>query len=340
MGLETRMESDPAVQYLRDVVYLPYGCKYGSAGLYDYQRKLITSSVYSRGPDVNPTFPGLGMQISYNDVLEYAPEEIYVYIGAMHQHYGHFLLSTLSRFWNEDLFRGKVKIVCSCDGSLADLLAKEHVVKILHALNISQDRFVMFDRPMKLRTVILPVASFEERNYVHRTFGRLGNRLGRALAGASKDDRSSRPAYFSKSKLKHGVRAIANEVDLEALLEARGVDIVHPQEYAFEDQIRLWDRYDKVITFMASSLHTTIFRPRCRLIGLLYYEHLDTSYTLVDWVNKNDAQYFRFEDGEFIDEGPSPLLQQGEGFHSSMRLVDPGRVADQLLEEIYGAKSI
>lgn len=334
VGNMTCIEDDPDILTLRNCIYNPLP-DLGAPGLYDCGRKLILASCYSRGPDPGSVVPNIQLERRWEDVATWAEDERFIFLGLFHHHYGHFLLSTLSRLWAiRDL--PSYPILCF-SADLAAEFTKPYVRDLLRALGIGADRFVTFAEPTKLGQVVLPCRSFEEQNFAHRTFARMCNRIGdRLVPQAVPEVGNARPLFLSKKGLRSGIRMIVNESDICEHLEKRGVEIALPEQLSFSEQIALWRGSRPVVSFSGSALHTSVFSPSSTLVSIGYDPSLNSSFPLCDWANGSRAAYFHVDASALENLGPQDL-SKGEGAHCAMRARDPGAVADAVMRAIDAA---
>ena len=97
------LRAHPATEIHREVIYCPVSDQVPfyddpTWGMYDGDGNIIKSAAHRRGYDNQM----LG-QSEHRDIselkLQRAPPGRYMYGGLMYDHFGHFLLSTFSRFW-------------------------------------------------------------------------------------------------------------------------------------------------------------------------------------------------------------------------------------------------
>lgn len=332
-GNRTFIEDEPGVVRLLDHVFNPIP-SLGYPGIYDYGRKLVHQSGYSRGPNPAEVLPSLQPNFFYDDVTEWADDPSYFYLGQLHPHFGHFLLSTFSRLWNIHDFPG-LKILYLSSTSLTESI-KPFMRVLFDALEIDEARFVTFSHPVKVREIILPYASFEEQNFAHRTFATfcnaVGDRLTKSLAPRAPTDK---PVYLSKQRIQHGVRRIINESEICEQLEKQGFDIEFPEELAFVDQVALWRSRRLITSFSASALHTSIFAQRPRLVCFNYDDHINSSFALCDRANGTTSDYFHFEHDAFDDLGPSlNFVAERQGMSSELCARNPQAIADNIIRSV------
>ena len=334
LGNVTCIDSDPRVLHLKDHVYCPHGTPGCVPALYDHGRKLVHQSFYSRGPIPSEVVPTCSMSLPYNDVTEYADDETYIFLGEIHDHFGHFLLSTLSRLWQIRSMPSNVKIIMNAGA--AERVRRKHVKSLLEAFGVGIDRLWAPDRPMRLRNVILPCACLEERNFVHKCFGKLYNRAGDYITRTTNFDLPGNgPIYLSKSKMVAGVRKIMNEETIENRLVSAGYAVVYPETLPLEQQVAVWRLGRPVVAFNGSSLHTSALSSHAHMISFGWDRVLDSSFALCDWANESRSDYFYFEDGTLHDLGPSPGHNPGiNGISSRIQIEDPIGAAEAILRAV------
>ena len=330
IGNTVYVKSDPSLIVIDDAVCIPLPNELSYPGIYDFGRKLITQSVYFRGPDVREVAPPIAMLHDYNSIQAYAEDDEYIYIGHIHDHYGHFILSTVSRLWHKIFLETDLKIIYSSTTNFEDQLNKPIVSAVLDATGISRDRFVRFDEPKKLRKVYIPAPAFEESNFAHQVMSDFCNGIGEKIASHYISHTQNVPLFLSKAKLKTGVRKIINEQEIVYELERLGIEVAYPEELNIGEQIALWYNRKNIVAFSGSALHTSLFAPGNRVVSLNYDKHINSSFLLCDTINRSDASYYYFGDGAIQHLGPSSVRNHDIGFSSEELATDPIMLARQI----------
>ncbi len=327
-GEETLVEQDPAILSLPDVIYVPVNYAKSQWGIYDHGGRLVPSCCYFRGPHSGAMGHELMMPLRHGDVVAHAPERLYVYGGFIHGHYGHFILSTLSRYWNvvEDR-RDDLRILYHSNEDIAASFQRPFIADLFGAMGLGLDNFVCFDEPTRISRLVVPCPSFEETGFAHRAFARLGRALGDILTGGDVQDRSETPIYMSKARLAHGIGHLVNEEEFSDVLSRHGVEVVHPEELDLARQIALFRSRPLIAALTGSALHTSIFAPGRTMVGLSYGDTLYSSYTMIDRIGDHRSFYF-------YPHGEIELLPRSAQFHLDYRLTDVRRTAEQFLRLI------
>jgi len=326
-GGTTVVDAMPRFDLFHDVLYVPTECGAAEQGCYDRSRKLITASAVFRGiPEIHPVH---GQYVTALDPLDhpFAPAgPLYVFLGAVSTHYGHFLVATLSRLW---FLRDKpvpphLKLLYCDMLTPAQLFEHAFMRDMFGLLGLTEQNFVRFDRPMRLHQVGIPAPSFEENNIAHRAFAGFCNEIGNRIESRTPLVRQPRPAYLSKSNVTRGVSRLVNEDLFCKQLEACGIDIVFPETLSFPAQAMMFRERPVILGTIGSALHTGIFSPRNRLIGLSYGGEVWSNQILFDRANDNDALYLHPQHD--LDH-----LGRDGHFHNNFQLRDPHRTADEFV---------
>ncbi|ACK84661.1 hypothetical protein Mchl_3849 [Methylorubrum extorquens CM4] len=290
-------------------------------GLYDYGGKLIVAGSYFFGPTPS-VFEGHFHTSIDRAAVRRAPDDDYVYIGWIHEHFGHFLLSTLSRLWGRLSER---MIVYSGQHEIDYYFKKSHIGSIFSALGLKPSQFIWLQEDFCFPRISVPSPAFEERNFAFRRFADLCNGLGAVIGRETAHEYQGKPIFLSKARLTSGVRKYLNEGDLNEALEVRGFKIIYPEQLGFPEQVSLWRNNKYITAFSGSALHTSIFAPGSYIAHITEGVVLDTSYALCDGINKSRAQYFRLQEEDVVDRGG-----ETPGFSYTSRLANPTRIAEAL----------
>ena len=328
VGGTTLVESPPAILTLHDVIYVPLHHPGSQPGIFDHGQKLVLQSWYFRGARSLAT--GRDLSTPYTpSMVETAPDDCYIYGGWLHDHFGHFLLSSLSRYWSTlPADNPSLKILFHSDRDMEWWFARPWFAAMMGGLGLAKERFVRFEGPVRLRRLLLPAPAFEEESFVHRGFATSCNALGRTLAGGLGALRDNTPVFLSKRHLRSGVQKLDNEDAIADALEHHGVEIICPETLSLQEQVALWYARPFIVSFVSSAVHTSIFAPACSPVVVSYGPGVMSNYALVDRANRNTALYLHPPDGTMETLGPR------DGFNMVHRARDPVAIADQLLRAL------
>ena len=309
------VEREPGLAW-HDAVFVP-----NVWNLFDHGRRMITDSAYFRGPNPDCIHGRMSLGADWSVEIEHAPEDDYYFIGPIHAHYGHFLLSTFSRLWALRRFGGRrMKLLTY---ALPDLEKHPYIEVLLQSVGYSIEDCVTFTRPTLVRSVLVAAPSLEETNFVHEEYSRLCQRAAENLLLGSTSVRSDTPMYLAKYALTRGVAQLDNEAVVAEALSRRGVDVVFPEQLTLPEQIRLFSDRRCIAGLLGSAFHTASFVRERRLMMLAYDRRIYTNQMLVDKAGRHDALYVY----------PSRGLAERkvDNFHVVYSLRDPEAVAEAFL---------
>ena len=265
---------------------LPHNLRYGSGSLILTQAdEMLAESLMFRivVPErLTPLSPGLWQGSLPKSRLH--EDKPHVLLDLCSAHFGHTLLDTPARLWalentgllpaqplNFVAFRvqGLGKAPARWPGFLHDILS---------ALDIDPAKIWFPDRAVQFQSLYIPrrVSPFGPGGIgapYFRTMRRIGDRIvQKSAAGPDHPPRPDR-IYLSRRRLRSDPRRILDdgEVRLEALFASRGFAIVHPQDHALADQIRMIRAARLVAGTVGSQLHLSVFcdRPDVRLFRIV-----------------------------------------------------------------------
>lgn len=321
-GRSVIVDGDPGVQVYSDVLYVPVG--HGSpAGLYDRGRALISSGAhFATWPEQRPAIEEYFTEDEPALAREAPDDFIYFYGHHITHHFGHFLFSILARLWALPYGRpSRFKILVLHMPSKATM--EGFAGQILSAVGISEQDLICFDRPTRLKSVIVPSPAFRENNIAYSAYHSLCQAIGNNLVPRSGLIPNEKPIFLSKAKLKTGLHTFDNESEVLDVLEQRGVDIIYPETLSIEQQIRLFRERRFVLGVMGSAFHMCIFgNPSC-MIGLSQRSSITSNQVILDRLCGNKSLYVYSDQIHHVG--------RTDKFDNIYHIDDPRGVADGLL---------
>ncbi|MBS0984561.1 glycosyltransferase 61 family protein [Gluconobacter cerinus] len=284
--------------------------------LYDAQRNFITASGYMRGERRDGT--NKIVELSHRNVtanpltLHRFDQKKYVWIGHIHGHFGHFLLSTTSRMW---FIRNNPKndftFVGVCDEGFFE---KNSPLKdFMTSVGITSDNFLNIRKPSVFSELHVPEPAFVESGLCYREWGAFMGFASERIRGSSKDEASSNPVYITKHRLTEGVRTLVGEDELCERLEGRGFSIVSPENLTLQEQAHFWQRHPTYVSFRGSALHGAAFTTGKNIVSLHSNSDAQESQYLVDKACENRGIYINAS--EFMSNCQPPT-----GFGSASKI--------------------
>ncbi|MGN7124970.1 glycosyltransferase family 61 protein [Methylorubrum thiocyanatum] len=323
-GTVNLRHGDPATRTAFDVIYTPFR-RNERWGIFDERKKAIEACIDYREPHYQlmyqaPIYPDGIVNIPW------APHERYIYGGRFNPHYGHYLVESLPRLWRlaREGLAGR-KIIMHGEGDLTWWFSYDHVRTAWGGLGLSQDDFVHFDHPVKIRELTIPLPSLQQQTYAHPVYGELCRKIGQSIIEVdSARARNTTPVFLSKTKLSGGVNIIVGEDIVEEKLAAEGVDIVHPQDLSLQEQIALFSDRETIVGTAGSAFHTSVFSSRpSRQIALSPIHSINANYVLFDKLALTETEQY-YQVGSYDIGGD-------ERFLTRRKLADPEVAAADLI---------
>jgi capsular polysaccharide biosynthesis protein len=315
----------PGMRVVENAHYLPF-VQDGAWGVFDAGRRIVAESVDYLGPERRVQNQLTDWPQDLSGPIEDAPEEHYLYLGQLNPHYGHFIVSTLARFWPLIEASERPRLLCHGYFGGHDFLAsRPFVADILGRLGLDLQDLTVFDRPVRIRRLTVAAPALLEMAVAHPVMADLGNAVGRTSLDGVTVDAETRPVYLSKARLADFVQRIENEDAMAEVLDRAGVDVVHPETLTFDEQVRLLARRRTIIAGLGSALHTALFAPPGRSMFVLSQEaEVNATYLLVDALKGNRSRYYHPQNLTYVQGSQRRLTY----------LENPERVAEELLFRI------
>lgn len=177
----------------------------------------------------------------------------WMFLGPLFGHFGHFLVESICRIWAFGPLKDKI------DGVIYVPKFQnrpDHVANVyrpfLQALGVTAP-MVNLEDPTRVERLFVPAQGFgmfqmiegapEYRDFV------------RAHAGKGIEPKGAEKIYISRSALPAIRGSVLGEKRLEALLEAEGYEVFHPQKHPHDAQIAAYRAARQIIGVDCSPLH-------------------------------------------------------------------------------------
>jgi capsular polysaccharide biosynthesis protein len=231
-----------------------------TGGVYDESGHLVDNSLRQDKEHLGvQAFPQLSPSMINDIKVQHVLKGRYLYLGFYTEHYGHFLLETLSRLWayTENKYDGVVfnefVIPRQTQGisSFSQLFFAPFGIKAssVSIVNVTT-QFEWLDVPNP-QFFILNKADID---YID-TYRKISD-----FYIPSKKDESLR-IYVSRSKLLKRKRKVLNEAAIEKVFISHGFIVIHPQELSFLEQLALLSNTHVLAGMEGSGLHNCVFMP-------------------------------------------------------------------------------
>ena len=220
--------------------------------------------------------------------------------------YGHMLLEALPQLWGYR--EAGVKTVAT------SVPRDRTCLMLMEALGVAADDVRTISGAVEAAEVMVATPPVMLRDYVHPEAREMFARLGR-LAQRS-DAPTPERLYVSRSRTKR--RVLVNEAEIEAIFEAAGFVVYHPQEHPIEDQIRTFSKARLIAGSGGSSLHTAVFSTQLEKLLILCSPEW---FTLIDLLLHQEEGRLAMLFGTMVPGGSRRGEPAGRGW-----AIDPHRV--------------
>ncbi len=221
-----------------------------------------------------------------------------LYMGIIFSHFSHFLIESVAQWWalTEELPGIEGYLFHISDRAY---LERPYVKAVLEAAGINRDNMVIFDKPTRLRRVVVPQTSCQIHSHIYTKYRDLFNRLALAL-GAAEATPSDQPVYLSRARDTHGVRRYLGEEEIESFLAQRGVRIAYPGQMPFHEQVKLINSHKRIIGFQGGQMLNIAFALQPKEVVYLTDNRVWGSALLVDRCFDHTTTYVKVSDTENV----------------------------------------
>lgn len=318
-------ENDPHVDTCRDVLYIPripghYDSHYG---IYDPYGRMIQSAGPRRGWPNYALGQSESSCISPSPGYPLSPEPFYYYGGNIVPHYGHFITETLPRYWCGRQVYAGLKILVHAEKTLDLLFAIPWLAEFFSFLGLKRDDFVVFERPTRVKALMIAGTSFEENHFAHRAFAKFCNNIGQEFG---EDLGEGKAIYLSRAEFNSQMRHIEGEREVVSYLAREGLTVIAPETLRVRQQIRLFSEHRPTVGFVGSAFHNDIFCECPAGIAMTCDGLVSSNFALMDRGNNARIRY--------VTAPGITLVRRDPGQPAFYRLDDPAHTARGLIDLI------
>jgi ubiquinone/menaquinone biosynthesis C-methylase UbiE/capsular polysaccharide biosynthesis protein len=233
----------------------------------------------------------------------------YIYLGILRNHFGHFLLETLSHAWYILRDNPDSKVIFLQYENLGVLPSFARYAFDLIGLN--PERIVLLTRTSIVERLIFPDSEFEIRWKARASYAEIFRELFERSSRAYPVENTPKHLYLTRRRLKPESltsvsKIIVNEQAVETLFADRGYTIIAPETLPFHQQIALVGGAREIGGLKGSALHLSLFcqDPNARLIQIGREQLMNQS--LIDGLKDMESHHIfcdfsRTDTGSVVD---------------------------------------
>lgn len=192
-------------------------------------------------------------------------EELVFFGGRLNDHFGHFLLESLSRLWAYEAFRQfDPYLFFYTPWGMPNYLEKNnYIYQVLSGFNIPHHKIIFTDHPIRLRKVVIPCQKYGRHSDIKNPepifldfIKKFQFQQVQPLGFENADK-----VYVSRSKLGANQGKMIGESLFEEYLISEGYKIFYPEKFTFFEQLTVYQNAKKIIFSGGSAGHACLLLP-------------------------------------------------------------------------------
>ncbi|EHH68835.1 glycosyltransferase 61 family protein [Gluconobacter morbifer] len=243
-----------------------------------------------------------------------------IWIGHIPNHFGHFVLSLVSRLWCVDSFPNNMTIAY-CGESIEYISKLSYVVDLFELIGVSIDRLLRVNDGDILSSVYIPNQAIIENYSSNKAI----NNFFEKFSKYNSEFISEEFVYVSKSNQSSGVFGIENEKDLENALVKKGLKVICFENLSIVEQLETWGKYKNFIGFSSSAFHLGSLLNDKNFIIINRDKSLSSNHYILD-IFSNNRCFHLFSD--LIES------KENKDFNLYCRITDVEELAENFIDAI------
>ncbi len=236
---------------------------WGNGGILDSNHQFIESSgSYSRGGLFSwgekstiekEIYVGNGYSIA-NQEYNYLNEDI-VYLGFIHNHWGHFIIDHSVKLW----YISK----CDVNQKYAFIIRKDEKIQLhdniwrfFELLGLAREQILFINKITKVKKVTIPDSSYISNDFYTNEYIQIFDKV---IENAKKTYKTYDKIFFSRKRFSKANQTEIGEFELSELFENNNYKVIYPEELALDEQIYLIRNAKEIVAISGSLTHNMIF---------------------------------------------------------------------------------
>ena len=200
----------------------------------------------------------------------------------MFDHFGHFLIESVSRLWYIVKNRESFYPIVFIKEKTKELSSQ--IIEFFKLLGVEKKRLVFIDKPTQFTKIIVPCQSGVFSGYYSDFF-----MLPYQAISAKIEAKNNNKIYLSRSKFK-GTFSIIGEDKLEKSFKENGFKVVYPERLSLREQIAYIKGAKEIASVMGTATHLSLFAQKGtknivleRSEDIIYEQILINQAAKLDW---------------------------------------------------------
>ena len=268
----------------------------GRGGVLDQEKRFIPlSGIYSGGNRItilddkvaNPeTYMGEGYDFDSSLVTDVIRDEA-VYLGFIHNHWGHFLIDFSTRLWFVKEISDKAKLVFIVKkGQEFSLIP--NIKRFLELYGIDHNRIIFVNKITKFDKLIIPEPSYQSNTYYSEAY----LRMFECVANNAKYSSTYKNVYFSRGVFKKALTTEFGGDLIDSVFEKAGFVKIYPEKSSLDEQIGLIRGADIIAGVSGTVTHNMLFAREGQKINIINKTYImNTMQSDINIMKQLDATY-------------------------------------------------
>lgn len=210
----------------------------------------------------------------------------YIWLGHIPDHFGHFILSLISRLWAIYSYPNNFRLAY-CGKNFEEILKTRYICDIFEIIGLDINRMIKINDGDILEYTYVPQQAFIENYCSNKIISQLCDKFSKYNNVHNENDF----VYISRGNITSGTFGIENEKDLELCLIKKGIKVINIEKLSIEEQLNTWGRYSNFIGFSGSSFHLGSLLNNKTFIIINRNEFLSSNQYIIDQFSKNKCYH-------------------------------------------------
>lgn len=179
----------------------------------------------------------------------------YLFLGSMHDHFGHFLVEGLSRLWIlkyfSDLEISNLKVIIYEPGLIPQ------ATKILSYLGINKAQIHFLSEPITVDSILVPANAYRTHFWAREEMNSVYEKIA---ASALAEKQTDFPTKIFLSRSNTAARKLTNEAEIEQAHRDAGYWVFRPEDLPIGDQIRIAANAKSIAGCTGSNMYLAMFQ--------------------------------------------------------------------------------
>ena len=193
------------------------------------------------------------------DNAPFIDEEV-VYLGNLRNHYGNFLVDSISRLWYAIKNPENHKYVVSLTMPSSGRTFHKNIYRFFELFGIKKEQIIVVENVVQFKNVIIPDLSLSpvgsEEVYFTKEFRQIISKVAKA---AEPFNESYEKVYFSRAKFCKNSKTDFGEEAIVELMQTNDYKIIYPEECTLDMQIHFVNTCKVFASIGGSLAHNIIF---------------------------------------------------------------------------------